>query len=79
MLILSTPADPQRFGAHDTLAGHFRRYDAEALARQVGDAGLVDVRVQHTGYPLGYPLERIRHLLARRRLAAAGIDPSGPE
>jgi SAM-dependent methyltransferase len=74
LLLLSTPADPERFGAHDVLAGHFRRYEPETLAQLARDNGLRDIRVFHTGYPMGYPLERARHLLASRRLAAHGVD-----
>ena len=33
------------------------------------------MQVVHTGYPMGYPLERARHLLAQRRLANAGRVP----
>lgn len=79
LVILSTPASPERFGAHDVLAGHYRRYRPDALAQLARDAGLVDVRVVHTGFPLGYPLERARHALAARRLAGSGIDPSQPQ
>ncbi len=53
-LLISTPSGPDRMGAADEIAGHFRRYSAEGLAAMAGDCGLVDVRVTHVGYPVGY-------------------------
>jgi hypothetical protein len=35
------------------------------------DYGLVDVRVTHVGYPMGYLLEKVRNTVAARRLAQA--------
>ncbi len=76
-LVLSTPAGPQRMGAHDVVAGHFRRYSADGLAGLAREAGLVDVRVQHIGYPMGYALEAFRNAVARRRLASAPAGLGG--
>lgn len=68
-MILSTPADPQRMGPHDVIAGHYRRYSADGLTSLAERAGLVDVRVVHVGYPIGYALEAVRNVVARRRLS----------
>jgi glycosyltransferase involved in cell wall biosynthesis/ubiquinone/menaquinone biosynthesis C-methylase UbiE len=70
-LLISTPSGPDRMGAADEIAGHFRRYSAEGLAAMAEDCGLVDVRVTHVGYPVGYLLERVRNTVAARRLARA--------
>jgi hypothetical protein len=53
------------------IAGHVRRYSAEGLAQMAQAAGLVDVRVTHVGYPIGYALEMARNAVAARRLARA--------
>jgi 2-polyprenyl-3-methyl-5-hydroxy-6-metoxy-1,4-benzoquinol methylase len=74
-LVLSTPAGPGRMGPHDVIAGHFRRYSADGLADLARGAGLVDVRIQHVGYPFGYALEAVRNAVAARRLAARPADP----
>jgi 2-polyprenyl-3-methyl-5-hydroxy-6-metoxy-1,4-benzoquinol methylase len=68
-LILSTPAGPDRMGAADQIAGHFRRYDPELLAAMARAVGLVEVRVRHVGFPFGYGLEAVRNAVAARRLA----------
>ncbi len=71
LLILSTPAGPDRMGAADEIAGHFRRYSAGQLAAMAREVGLVDVQVVHVGYPVGYALEAVRNTVAARRLARA--------
>ncbi len=71
-LLLSTPADPGRFGPADDAAGHFRRYEPAQLAGLLADLGLVHVRVIRYGAPLGYGLEAARNALARRATAKAG-------
>lgn len=70
-LLLSTPGRPDRFGAADTLVGHFRRYTPRGLADLMCDAGLVDPEVIGYNWPLGAPLEAVRNRIATRRLAAA--------
>lgn len=70
-LLISTPSGPDRMGAADEIAGHFRRYSAEGLAALAADCGLGDVRVTHVGYPMGYLLEKVRNTVAARRLARA--------
>ncbi len=73
-LLLSTPSGPDRMGAADEIAGHFRRYSAEGLAAMATGCGLMDVRVTHVGYPVGYALEKVRNTVAARRLARADRD-----
>ncbi|GAA3756273.1 hypothetical protein GCM10022225_46690 [Plantactinospora mayteni] len=66
-LLLSVPADPERFGAWDTLVGHYRRYSAGQLRQRLLDAGATDVRMVHYGWPLGYLLDSVRDRWAGRR------------
>lgn len=69
-VLVSVPADPERFGPQDELAGHFRRYSTDALSSLFEAAGLVTVSVEHYGFPLGVLLEAGRTAIARRRLAS---------
>ena len=78
-LLISTPSGPDRMGAADEIAGHFRRYSAEGLAAMAADCGLVDVRVTHVGYPMGYLLEKVRNTVAARRLARADREAGSDE
>jgi SAM-dependent methyltransferase len=70
-LLLSVPADPERFGASDVLAGHYRRYTAAELADRLTVAGAVDVRIRHYGWPLGYLLDTVRNRLSAGKVSAA--------
>ena len=70
-LLLSVPADPERFGSHDVLVGHYRRYTGDRLRQLLADAGTADVDVRHYGWPLGYLLETARNTVARRRMDTA--------
>ena len=72
-ILLSVPAHQSRFGPADTLVGHFRRYDPDAMVALLTSCGFTDVRVRQYGFPLGYLLEAGRNAIARRRLAA---DPA---
>jgi SAM-dependent methyltransferase len=72
-LIVSVPADADRYAAWDELAGHFRRYDAPQLRDLFEQVGLADPRATAYGWPFGYLLEGIRNALARRR----GADAAG--
>lgn len=87
-LLVSVPAGRRRFGPTDVKAGHHRRYDRSDLTRVLEGAGLVDVRVIAYGFPLGYVLEAVRNLYARRatsrlsheeRTAASGRWLQAPE
>jgi SAM-dependent methyltransferase len=72
-LLLSVPADPERFGPSDVLVGHYRRYTAEQLEERLARAGAVEVSVAHYGWPLGYLLDAVRDRLAARRIDAAAL------
>ncbi len=69
-LLLSTPAFQHRFAAADDMAGHFRRYHPQALARLLGEIGLERVLVRQFGGPLGYVLEFARNQVGKRWAAA---------
>ncbi len=64
-LLVSVPARPDRFGAHDRIVGHYRRYDAERLGELLVESGFVDPVVLTCGFPLGYALEAARNTIAR--------------
>ena len=70
-LVLSVPADPDRFAAADTAVGHLRRYRATDLVELAARAGLVDVEVRHYGAGLGDLLEHGRNVLLGRRTRSA--------
>jgi SAM-dependent methyltransferase len=65
LLALSVPARPRRFGLHDRVVGHYRRYDARGLEELLSACGFVDVRIYTFGFPLGYALEAARNGIAR--------------
>jgi SAM-dependent methyltransferase len=71
-LVLSVPARPTRFGRHDCVVGHYRRYDAGGLERLLRDCGFDDVRVRTCGFPLGYALEAARNVVARAARGRGG-------
>ena len=77
-VLVSVPADPERFGPADELAGHFRRHTPDTLSALFTSAGLETVTVDHYGFPLGVALEAGRNTIARRRLAAQA-QPSDVE
>ncbi len=66
LVVVSVPAEPQRYGAWDEKVGHHRRYTREGVADLFRAAGVEPVEVRHYGYPFGYALEGARNLLARR-------------
>jgi SAM-dependent methyltransferase len=65
-LMLSVPAFQHRFAPADHVAGHFRRYDPDAMRELLAATGFADARVMLYGFPLGYALEWGRNMLARR-------------
>ncbi|MFL5963907.1 MAG: class I SAM-dependent methyltransferase [Gaiellaceae bacterium] len=67
-LLFSVPAGPERFGAADRKAGHFRRYRREDIRRLLANGDFARIRMLNYGYPAGYALEAARNLLARREL-----------
>jgi SAM-dependent methyltransferase len=64
-LLLSVPAHARRFGPHDRLVGHYRRYDPTALAQLLSEAGFAQPVVLSFGFPLGYALEAARNVIGR--------------
>jgi SAM-dependent methyltransferase len=64
-LLLSVPARPDRFGPHDRIVGHYRRYDTALLEQVILDSGFVDPVVLSFGFPIGYALEAARNTIAR--------------
>jgi SAM-dependent methyltransferase len=69
-LCVSVPAGAHRFAAADEKAGHFRRYSRRDVEQLLIAAGFADVRVLNYGVPVGYALEHVRNVLARRYLRA---------
>jgi glycosyltransferase involved in cell wall biosynthesis/SAM-dependent methyltransferase len=70
-LLLSVPAHQRRFAKADEMAGHFRRYDPEAMTALLTSCGFTDIQIRQYGFPLGFVLEAGRNQIARRRLAAS--------
>jgi SAM-dependent methyltransferase len=66
-LLLSVPADPERFGPWDEHVGHYRRYSSEQLGERLAASGAVDIALRHYAWPLGYALDAVRDKLASRR------------
>lgn len=73
-LVFSVPADPHRYSTTDRLVGHYRRYTDDALRTLLEDAGVTEVTLRRYAFPLGYVLEDVRDLIARRRLAGTADD-----
>jgi len=73
-LIVTTPADPERFGAADARVGHWRRYDALSLAALMSCAGLDQIDVRHYGGPVSFALDATRQCLARLDARRAPAD-----
>jgi SAM-dependent methyltransferase len=70
-LLLSVPAGPDQYGPWDELVGHFRRYDSAGITALLADCGFAAIETRLYGFPLGYLLETVRNVAARRRLTAA--------
>lgn len=71
-VVVSVPAEPERFGPWDENVGHYRRYSVGDLTDTLRSAGLVQARAHHYGYPFGYALEAARNTIARRRPVDTG-------
>lgn len=74
-LLLSVPADPERFGPSDILVGHYRRYTSEQLEQRLVDARTTVLTIDHYAWPLGYWLDALRNKIADRRTADASEIP----
>jgi len=66
-LLVSVPMNPDRFGAWDDLAGHFRRYTAGTLSSALIEGGWKPKAIHAYGFPLGYALNGIQHKVAARQ------------
>jgi len=60
LLILSTPAHPQRWNAADVWAGHVRRYTRDGLRTAVENAGFAVQGMECYGFPLANVMEVLR-------------------
>ena len=80
LLVVTVPANPYRYDWTDRWAGHRRRYDAEALADRIREAGFAEPRVQGWGFPLTglYHRQVYRRALRRRLEAGGGRAAGGP-
>jgi SAM-dependent methyltransferase len=78
-VVVSVPEGPERFGPSDVQVGHQRRYTATDLEDLLTGAGLVDVRVQQYGWPLGYLLEAASNRAAAKAVADGATATSGPD
>lgn len=67
-VVLSVPAWQARFGASDTLVGHYRRYSPQSVAELLRRTGWEPVLVQLYAPFIGRLMERIRNVIAARRL-----------
>jgi SAM-dependent methyltransferase len=74
-VLVSVPAGRERMGAADRRAGHLRRYDRADLVRTLERAGLVEPEIVVYGFPLGYALEAVRNVVARRDLSRDATTP----
>ena len=68
LLLFSVPANPDRFGKADLKAGHFRRYRRADIESLLASTGFETVRMLNYGFPVGYLLETVRNVAARRHL-----------
>jgi SAM-dependent methyltransferase len=66
-LLLSVPADPDRFGPWDEMVGHCRRYTADQLRALLVAVGGEEIEIVHYAWPLGAVLDAVRDRLAARR------------
>lgn len=66
-LILSTDTNPKLFGPLDVQAGHFRRYDPDALVRMIERNGFIIKKVYHTGFPMCRVYRRLQFLLGKKQ------------
>ncbi|HEY7690740.1 MAG TPA: class I SAM-dependent methyltransferase [Gaiellaceae bacterium] len=75
-ILVSAPAHRSRFGSHDRIVGHHRRYDPDDMARLLETAGLVDPVVLTSGFPFGYALEVGRNAIGRLASARGEHSPA---
>ncbi|GAA1888752.1 class I SAM-dependent methyltransferase [Lapillicoccus jejuensis] len=75
-VLVSMPAFQERFNPWDTLVGHYRRYSPDQVRETFTAAGLEPVEVTVYGWPLGYALEGVRGIVAKRK--GVGAEHGGP-
>jgi SAM-dependent methyltransferase len=73
-ILVSVPGAPALHGAADERAGHVRRYDAARLDAALERAGWVDIRVVAYAFPIGYPLKKLRDVLAARDAGGSAAE-----
>lgn len=66
-VVVSVPAWAPRFGPSDEAVGHVRRYEVADLRNLLSAVGLIDIRIDAYGFPLGSLLDRIADAVASRR------------
>ena len=71
-VLLSVPGAPRLYGASDEGAGHYRRYERATLRHALERGGFDDIRIAAYGFPVGYPLKKLRDGLAARDLRRRG-------
>lgn len=65
-ILLSVPAWEHRWGALDVKAGHVRRYSPDSLRRSLESAGFIEPATWVYGFPLGYVLQPLWNVAAKR-------------
>ena len=75
-LVLTVPAGEHRLGRADILVGHHRRYEMSSLQSLLEGAGFRIIELDSFGFPLGYALEWLRHVLATFKGPASGTAES---
>lgn len=78
-LLLSVPADPDRFGPWDTMVGHYRRYSDQSLRDCFARAGYEQITLRRYAWPLGYLLDSVRDRMVRGKVEAAQAGGTTPE
>ena len=73
-ILVSAPAHRHRFGPHDRIVGHHRRYDPEDMAEALEAGGFVEPVVLTSGFPFGYALEVGRNAIGRLASARGGTS-----
>lgn len=73
-ILISVPAHQRFWNASDVWAGHYRRYERDALTARLTEAGLTVERFESYGVPLANLMEPIRARSHRRQLDARGDD-----
>lgn len=76
-IMVSVPADPERFDACDRLVGHVRRYTRDSLGDVFEEVGHRIIAIDAWGMPAGYLLEWVRNVRARRVMDTLAVGTPG--